>query len=1074
MPDTPELKDQDAREVIRNALDKNLMVLAGAGAGKTHELIGRMINTIARGGTPVQHLAAITFTRKAAGEMRSRLFSGLSKAAKEEEDPEIRTRLGHALSDIDKCYIGTIHAFCSRLLRERPVEAGLSPDFVELEERDEEILRSTFWHRHIQDCHLNEDPRLTEFENLGIKVQELYNYFKDRCLFSDLPLKPTEVAKPDLTPAIETVLSVMNEAESRLPDDTGSDTDGFMKTLQRARHIQRYQSLKVPSVAVDFLKLFEKKDPKVTLRSWQDRKDYAKSLRDEIYPDLRERIVIPALNRWREYVYACTVPFIENALAAYDRHRLENARLTFQDLLLQAAALLRTRPDVREFFQQRYHRLFVDEFQDTDPVQAELLFYLTATDTTEEDWRRLIPKPGSLFLVGDEKQSIYRFRRADVETFRLVSARISESGGEVLELNTSFRTLGKTVDWLNKSFNTLFDDEDKRYQASFAPIYQYRPDGTDLCGIRKLTIPKIPYNNRREIATLEAEAIAESIAAAMANSSPLNGTDEEASLPSPASPGDFLILTRTRKTLPIYARALEEKGIPYDLTGGGRIADSEEFRGLVDLFETLYVPEDPLPFIAYLRGPFVGLGDDDLYHFRQAGGRFNYTYPIPPDLASAAAQRLEEALDRLKRIHKWLTTKSPGTAFDLALRDLGLIPYASTRDAGASRAGNLIRLLALVREWEDQGHHWGYVVNEMRTMVEDESYKVEEMTLESGREDVVRLMNVHQAKGLEGRVVFLADAADDCKLRDPNFHVTRTADVPYLSLPLRLAGRYHNELIGQPAGWADDAEEETRFLSAEVLRLIYVAATRARNLLVISHYPHKKGEISWNTLYPFIDEIPELEHPAVETPVESLSEPIDLEAFSTALQAKQQAVAQPTYQLHSVTGSEEEREAFEQATFTGGRGRDYGSTIHHIFERAIKKALPENEQGYIQTLLQERELEHYIDSAMSTLSTFRASDLWQEIEQSEAVYTEVPFATRLDDQSPPVILRGVIDLAIRTREGWKLVDYKTDTIPESEPDFLTKKYAPQVETYAKHWEALSGETVSKKGIWSTEIGWVSV
>ena len=124
--------------------------------------------------------------------------------------------------------------------------------------------------------------------------------------------------------------------------------------------------------------------------------------------------------------------------------------------------------------------------------------------------------------------------------------------------------------------------------------------------------------------------------------------------------------------------------------------------------------------------------------------------------------------------------------------------------------------------------------------------------------------------------------------------------------------------------------------------------------------------------------------------------------------------------------------------------------------------------------MQNNDLEQFIDDALSALSSLRESPLWQEIQESNAVYTEVPFATQLNTESPPAILRGIIDLAINKPEGWKLVDYKTDAIPESDPNFLTKKYARQVETYAEHWEALSGETVFEKGIWSTELGWVSV
>jgi ATP-dependent helicase/nuclease subunit A len=358
-------------------------------------------------------------------------------------------------------------------------------------------------------------------------------------------------------------------------------------------------------------------------------------------------------------------------------------------------------------------------------------------------------------------------------------------------------------------------------------------------------------------------------------------------------------------------------------------------------------------------------------------------------------------------------------------------------------------------------------------MVEDETYNVEEMTLESGREDVVRLMNLHQAKGLEGRVVFLVDSGDSPRSREPNFHVTRTADVPYLSLPLRLAGRYHTEIIGQPAGWAEDAEEETRFLSGEALRLIYVAATRARNLLVISHYQRKSGSGPWDILYPFLGNIPELECPTLDIPAEEHPEPIDLEAFNASLKRKHDAVIQPTYEHRSVT-EDDPGDAFQRAVSTEGRGKDYGSVIHHLLELAIKNALPKNEQGYIQMLMQNSNLEQYTDDALSALSSFRASDLWREIQASNSVYTEVPFATRLAAESPPTILRGILDLAISTPEGWILVDYKTDAIPDSNPDFLTKKYARQVESYAEHWKAISGEFVTEKGIWSTELGWVRI
>jgi len=228
------LKDQDARDTIERVLDENLMVLAGAGAGKTYALVQRMVNAVRTGAVAVDKLAAITFTRKAAGEMRGRFFMQL-KACADEATGEEAKRVRQALEQVDQCFIGTIHSFCGQLLRERPMEAGLPPEFSEVEDREEVVMRREAWDRFVQRCFLDEDPRLAQFEELGLRTEDLYAFFQRRCQFSDVMLKPTVVDKPDLETAVLAVEDFVTRAEVQIPDPLPGKRDGAQTALMRAR-----------------------------------------------------------------------------------------------------------------------------------------------------------------------------------------------------------------------------------------------------------------------------------------------------------------------------------------------------------------------------------------------------------------------------------------------------------------------------------------------------------------------------------------------------------------------------------------------------------------------------------------------------------------------------------------------------------------------------------------------------------------------------------------------------------------------------------------------------------------------
>ena len=479
-----------------------------------------------------------------------------------------------------------------------------------------------------------------------------------------------------------------------------------------------------------------------------------------------------------------------------------------------------------------------------------------------------------------------------------------------------------------------------------------------------------------------------------------------------------------------------------------------------------------------MRGDLVGLGDDILYAFKQAGGVFNWTRDLPEEMDQELRRTFEQAYDHLKKASEWLQSLSPDTAIARCVQKLGLLPFVRTLPMGETHAGNLIRILSLIREWTAQGLHWGQVVTELRALIDDRDYKIEQMTIPSAQEDVVRLMNLHQAKGLQGKIVFLADPYDTSYTRyGPEFHVSRTSDEPFLALPItKPRGPYQREVVAEPVGWEDAEAEETRFLQGEELRLLYVAATRAENLLVVSTYEEKPDHGPWSPLYPHLKNVPELAHgdlsphPTSEAP-QTKTPSVELEReqrdqFWQAVKKESFEVAQVTDDRSHITYADEGRSAAP-----AGKGAAYGTVIHQIFDDAINMRLPDDPTPYVIHLLQGAGTDAgFLPHALDALQHFRNSEIWKEIQTSETVYTEVPFAISQAENNPSSnkIIRGVIDLVYRLPEGWKIVDYKTNAVKTDEDvQALCEQTADQVNTYARHWAKFTGETVVAKGLWLT-------
>ncbi len=1043
-----DLSDRSDRRVIEEELGVNLVVVASAGTGKTEALIRRMVASVVSGTADIDSLVAITFTRMAAGEMRARFAEKLREKAADSE------HAAEALRKIDRCFIGTIHSFCARLLRERPLEAGLRPDFKEVDEHEVTVLWRHFWRDAIQELYAKGDTRIDDLRRLGLDIGELYDFFVTRTENSDLPIQPGLETEPDLDLPLQKVVEKIEEVRLQLGDSIPAERDTFLDQVDRADHYRRNRSLEDAADKAALLRIFQKalKASSFTLNKWPDR-DLARSVKNEIAPGLLEDVIDPALTRWRQYIHGQVVPLIEDIVERFCTYRRDSGLVTFHDLLLYTAKLLRTRPNVRRLFQAKFGAFFIDEFQDTDPLQAEIIMYLASSDDVAVDWRDLSPDPGRLFIVGDEKQSIYRFRRADIDVFRRVTERILESGGRKVRLRTSFRSLPPLCDWLNKAFSPLFEEHEREHQADYDELLPSRSlDASDVVCVCRLNIPKIKWNRREEIAQKEAVAIADHILAETR---------------ADRSPGDFMVLTRKRTHLNLYARELEKRAVPYDIVGGDSLSESAELQSLVQMLEVIRRPADEVAMLGYLRGPLVGLGDDELYQLHLAGGGFRIWRLTPDGLSEDLAPKLLAAKEQLEGARDDLMLLSPSAAIAGIMERTGLAVFSAGREQGATRAGNLIRVISLVRGWEEQGMNWSQVVAELGEVLRDSKYQYEQMTLDAGRSDVVRIMNLHQAKGLQAPVVVLADCYDTFR-PDPGQHVSREVDSEYLSIPIMAdrGGRF-SEIVAEPVGWSDDLEREKLFSDAEELRNVYVAATRARDLLIVSTYPSEKKKGPWSRLYPALESVPALamtESAALPAQPEEMK---DVGGAVRSIRDHWQQVGQPTFVVATATG-EDPASGVEDYP-AGDRGANYGSVIHEVIRSLLEERVSDVDRFAKNEAKKAGISAEHTRQLVEEIEAFRKSDLFRELKSAFEVYSEVPFSYRDDDES--VIHRGTIDLVFRTPSGWSIVDFKSHRADSAEGvKALKTRYGNQLRMYRKAWEKITGERVLHTSLWLTGSG----
>lgn len=1092
-----EASDQQARKRILEELSTTFLVEAGAGSGKTTSLVGRLLALIETGTAKIEQIGAITFTNKAADEMKERFRIALERKAADAEG-ETRGRLEEALANLDQIFIGTIHAFCSSMLRERPIEAGLDPSFEEMDDEMNRAFHDQCWDEYLIRLQEGDPEALASFGEVDIDVSILKNVYDRVSLFTDLQIPCEPVQRPEFNLIRLSLLPIMEEASRFMPTvEPEKGWDNLQAKLRAANRMLRLSDEQDDMLMLTLAKMFDFKLD-VKQYKWTD-KNQAKAI-SERFHDWQITVLFPLLQSWREYLYPKVIQFVLPALEYCRERRLQEGKLNFQDLLMNACRLLRDYPEVRAFFAGRYQRLMVDEFQDTDPVQAEMMFLLAGAgdDPNERNWRKLTPKPGSLFLVGDPKQSIYRFRRADISIYNEVKSRI-QACGDVLHLTSNFRSVDAIGDFVNGQFVGKLPVRETDVQAAYVRMETNIPNPKASKkanhGIYALTYPKIP-GGKDEVAAVDAERIAATIAWACRDGNMhIQERDGAAWVYREARPSDFLILTRTRHYLHLYAEELEKRGVAAETVGSSALYPELHTLGQLALY--LADPSDQVAMLSVLRGPLFGISDKDLMAYRAQGNAWSI-YRLPEEVeelgnpVTAALRKLREYADWVKDMPAW-------AALHRIIEDTGVLPYSTVQEAGANRSGTLLKMMELLQRDALLASDWHELAQAISVI--RESQGMETASLYAGKGQAVRIMNVHKAKGLEAPVVFLACPCGD-KDHDADQFVDRSEATATGYFLIQQAKGFQKETIAQPVGWDAMSVRERAFMHAERDRLLYVAATRAKQMLVVSLYPEQPAKCPWSSLMEGMDHIRELDVLEADVGTDDCDEEmerdiasIDLGAYLTQREQVFHQLRQPTYAEATVTGLTKSMGEIPEWS-ANGRGQSFGSVIHKGLE-AVGKGLPMNDlPGYVQYICQvEGVAEKDAGDALPILREVLESELWQRSQQAKQRLFEIPImmhqrngeatpfpaieqaisvtaAAALTQQSNNglnLLVKGVIDFAFEEEDGWVIVDFKTDQLDEGKLQQFVHFYAPQVQAYALAWSETFGYRVKEAGLYFVSL-----
>jgi ATP-dependent exoDNAse (exonuclease V) beta subunit len=1056
--------DAPARDLVRSRLDATVFVEAGAGTGKTAILVDRLVALVVgdgrHPGVPMRNVAAITFTEKAASELRDRVREELLRRGEVD-----------AADQLDEAAICTLHAFAQRILTEFPIEAGLPPRIVIRDEISSRVAFEERWRRFVDA--LLEDAELEQTIHVMLAAAVRLDSLRTVAEILDdnwdlLDRVPEAPALPALDLAgwlgrLDEVCAAAGEC--RLEPDTMStrlaDLALYRDRLRAAfDDIERVQLLRLDKPSFRVSNCGRK-------NNWPD----IVELRDRISKLGADRDAI--LQRILDAAIRRIVAALARGTTAAVGERRAAGELEFHDLLVLARTLLRDPTHgarARTRLREHYERILIDEFQDTDPIQLELATLLASADAdaATRAWNEIAIEPGRLFFVGDPKQSIYRFRRADIAMFLEAARRFADPAP--LYLTQNFRTAPGVLDWINAVFGELI-----RPHEGSQPAYRALDAArTDAVNARVALLGVDAHDDQPaadDLRIREADDVAAAVERVIGERWPV--FDREQGVWRDARLGDICVLLPARTSLGFLERALDDAGVPYRAESSSLVYATREVRDLLAALRAIDDPGDALALVSALRSSLFGCGDDDLFVYHvEHNGTWDIRFPppdtLPPDDPVGSAIRYLGAL------HDERVWSTASELLERIVRERRVLEVA----AGSGRFRDVARRIRFVvdqaRAYADAegGGLRDYLA--WAALQSAEGARVVEAVLPETDDDAVRILTIHGAKGLEFPIVICSGTTTAAVTPRRGVQVLFPAAGGCEVRMSRGVQTAHFELH-QPVDEQMDFHEK--------LRLLYVACTRARDHLVVS--VHRKARdldevepTKWTNAELLWDASRDAPVPPDPGRQSRRPAPIAREALPAVIAPDEWAAE------HAIAFDRGARRAFVAATTLAQRGDERPKPDPGLAKNPRDLELPPWNKGRFGTaigravhaVLQTVDLASGAgleDAARAqaaaegvlgredTIAALARAAIESAVVQRAAscprwreTYVAIPLAG--------LTLEGYVDLVFRDVDGLVVVDYKTDAVPDADAlETALAHYRVQVAAYALAISEATGERVAR-------------
>lgn len=1062
------------------ARGRDVVVTAGAGTGKTRTLVARYLSLLADG-LPLRSIVAITFTRKAAQEMHNRVRGAIRLYLNQPGLTVSERRQWDVLyNELDAARIGTIHTLSTEILRAHPAEARIDPRFDVLDEGQAGILlaqvvdETMAWAADDVEA-VQLFALLREWSLRNMLADMLAQRLEVQIAFENLPQDPWTLWMSLLLGPIRRFVedervrrdfndliamrddgSVQRAAEAgdRLVEPLLSLLSLWGEiVLARAEQewaavSRRLQSLRQNMKLVGSKNAWAPADPKAIIKELQELYD------EQLAPLVGSGGIDLGLDRQLVEATPALRRMYDQALNIYSHLKQDGQLLDFDDLEDGALRLLRDHPAVRRRWQKEVSAILVDEYQDTNDRQRTLVNLING-------------EGGKLFIVGDAKQSIYRFRGADVAVFRSERTRIEVSGGSGYTLAKSYRAHRDLIHALNDLLRPVLgetEDPERPWREPFAPLLHHREEAAD-----NLSEPFVELH-----LTVGSKVDGELHRAAEALTGRLSELHE-----SGFGYEEMAIICRASTSFGPYEDALDQAGIPYLTVAGRGFFDRPEIRDLLNALQALSDPTDNLALVGLLRSPVFGFSDADLYELCRSWIETGRGIPLWGTLANWPGEKAGRAVKIIAKLNRRAGRTPVASLLKLFLDETDY--RAALRWAGHPRATrNVSKLLA-------DAHTSGLVgVREFLEYVDGlRSGAAREGEARAMAEEAVKIMSIHAAKGLEFPVIIIGDI---------NYGRPATTGL-LIDSELGVLPRLVNENGALAGIYRLSQEREIDQEAAESDRLLYVAATRAKELLIMSGAIKlsANGRPGWlKGWLKVLNEPLQLSGLAIEYDEAGQdANRFDLTAGEsragcTIYDGKYQSGAgieplteeitssdawQPLL-LSSVIGEEEKKQGagFEPRVWRVVPATKRPRAPAWIIGKLVHEALatwrfPDQEfaawaearaRGY--GLLDHVQLRDAAQRIANLLQRFKRDSLFAEMDAAERRLHEVPYSYQVNGR----VENGVIDALYRLNDHWKLAEFKTKQLrnPEELYKALEKDYVEQIERYIAAVEQLSGQRPS--------------